>query len=63
MTLGRLLIEVETEKPLGVAVYLEETLKQMKKNKFLSISNYKIKTEDEKAFKSSMGDRVNFELS
>lgn len=44
--MGKLLIEVETEKPLGVAVYLEETLKQMKKNKFLAISNYKIKTDE-----------------
>jgi len=32
---GKLLIEVETEKPLRVAVYLEEILKQIRRNKFL----------------------------
>lgn len=44
--MGRLVIEVEAEKSFGVAVYLDEILKQMKKNEFLSISSYRIKTKE-----------------
>jgi hypothetical protein len=38
-------IEVETEKPASVTIYLDEVLKTMERNEHFSISNYKIKTE------------------
>lgn len=38
-------IEIETEKPASVTIYLDEVLKQMKRNEHFSISSYKIKTE------------------
>jgi hypothetical protein len=38
-------IRVKTEKPVSVATYLEEVLKQMKQNKHFAITEYEVKKE------------------
>lgn len=38
-------VRIKTEKPISVATYLEEVLKQMKQNKYFSISGYEVKKE------------------
>lgn len=38
-------VRIKTEKPVSVATYLEEILKQMKQNKYFSISEYEVKKE------------------
>lgn len=41
--MGKIIVEIETEKLTAVKAYLDEILKQMKSNRFLSIVSYKIK--------------------
>lgn len=46
--MGKVLIEVETDKPIRVASYLDEVLKQVKRNKYLALKSYQISIENEK---------------
>lgn len=38
-------VQIKTEKPMSVAAYLEEIMKQMKKNHHFSIKEYEVKKE------------------
>ena len=42
----KVLIELETNKKLNVTVYLDEILKQMKKNRHFAIKNYIIRIKE-----------------
>ena len=41
--MGTVTIEIKTEKPVSVATYLEEIVRQMKKNHYFSIGEYEVK--------------------
>jgi hypothetical protein len=43
--MGTVTVQIKTEKPVSVAAYLEEIIRQMKKNKHFSIAGYEVKTE------------------
>ena len=38
-------LRIKTEKPVSVAAYLEEIVRQMKKNEYFAIAEYEVKTE------------------
>ena len=46
MSNGKVLIELETDKKLNVTVYLDEILKQMKRNRHFAIKNYIIRIKE-----------------
>jgi len=43
--MGTVTVEIKTEKPVSVAAYLEEVMRQMKKNEYFSIAEYEVKKE------------------
>jgi hypothetical protein len=43
--MGTVTIQIKTEKPVSVAVYLEEIIHQIKNNHYLSIQAYEVKKE------------------
>ncbi len=47
--MSRVLIEVEADKPIRVASYLDEVLKQVKQNRYLTVKSYQISVENEDA--------------
>lgn len=43
--MGTVTVQVKTEKPVSVAAYLEEVMRQIKKNHYFSIQAYEVKKE------------------
>lgn len=43
--MGTVTVQIKTEKPVSVAAYLEEIIRQMKKNEYFSITGYEVKKE------------------
>lgn len=43
--MGTVTVQIKTEKLVSVAAYLEEIVRQMKKNEYFSITAYEVKTE------------------
>ena len=43
--MGTVTVQIKTEKPVSVAAYLEEIVRQMKKNEYFSIAAYEVKEE------------------
>jgi hypothetical protein len=38
-------IKIKTEKPVSVAAYLEEVIRQIRRNEYFAISEYEVKKE------------------
>jgi len=45
--LKKVIVEIKTEKPKGIEIYLEEVLSTLSKNNFFSIKKFIIKTIEE----------------
>jgi hypothetical protein len=45
--LKKVIVEIKTEKPKGIEIYLEEVLSTLSKNNFFSIKKFTIKTIEE----------------
>jgi hypothetical protein len=43
--MGTVTVQIKTEKPVSVAAYLEEIMRQIKKNHYFSIQAYEVKKE------------------
>jgi hypothetical protein len=43
--MGTVTVQIKTEKPVSVAAYLEEIMRQIKKNHHFSIQAYEVKKE------------------
>jgi hypothetical protein len=43
--MGTVTVQIKTEKPVSVAAYLEETMRQMRKNEYFAIDSYEVKKE------------------
>jgi len=43
--MGTVTLQIKTEKPVSVAAYLEEIVRQIKKNHYFSIQAYEVKKE------------------
>jgi hypothetical protein len=43
--MGTVIVQIKTEKPVSVAAYLEEIMRQIKKNHYFSIQAYEVKKE------------------
>lgn len=43
--MGTVTVQIKTEKPVSVATYLDEIVRQMKKNHYFSIAEYEVKKE------------------
>jgi hypothetical protein len=43
--MGTVTVQIKTEKPVSVAAYLEEIMRQIKKNNYFSIQAYEVKKE------------------
>jgi hypothetical protein len=43
--MGTVTVQIKTEKPVSVAAYLEEIMRQIKKNHYFSIQTYEVKKE------------------
>jgi hypothetical protein len=43
--MGTVTVQIKTEKPVSVAAYLEEIMRQIKKNHYFSIQAYELKKE------------------
>jgi hypothetical protein len=42
---GTVTLQIKTEKPVSVAVYLEEVMRQIKKNHYFAIQAFEVKKE------------------
>jgi len=43
--MGKVTVQIDTEKPVSVAEYLNEIMRQMKKNHYFSIRTFEVKQE------------------
>jgi len=43
--MGSVILQIKTEKPASVAAYIEEVMRQIKRNHYLSIQAYEVKKE------------------
>jgi len=43
--MGTVTVQIKTEKPVSVAAYLEEIMRQIKKNHYFSVQAYEVKKE------------------
>jgi hypothetical protein len=43
--MGTVTVQIKTEKPVSVAAYLEEIMRQIKKNHYFSIQAFEVKKE------------------
>lgn len=43
--MGTVTVQIKTEKPVSVAAYLDEVMRQIKKNHYFSIQAYEVKKE------------------
>ena len=43
--MGTVTVQIKTEKPVSVAAYLDEIMRQIKKNHYFSIQAYEVKKE------------------
>jgi hypothetical protein len=44
--MGKVTLEIKTEKPVSVAAYLDEIVRQMRKNHYFSIQAFEVKKEE-----------------
>jgi hypothetical protein len=43
--MGTVTVQIKTEKPVSVAAYLDEVMRQIKRNHYFSIQAYEVKKE------------------